>query len=636
MPKVDISTLSESEQASLVENRWQESSSLWEIVDKTFRANKKIWENTPDWLANIPKNRSKARVNKTFRAMESIITTLTGRPTRPNTIPANDTEESVRIANDLQEFFLAKYRDLGIKAKFRRGLRYLFLAKLFSLKIFWDPATDDFDVLPVDPRNIRLSKKATSMYDTEFAIELVPDIPIAKIIELFPEKETEILKKAGIDKKRLLIDNPMDEYREAWIDDYKLCEFRGIMLDVQLHPYWDFDGLKVTNVELAEFNQASGRKRRPLGRALETSTEERKKKGGRYQTYLYNHFDRPIPPFIFGTVLAVDNKPVGDTSLIEQAEPLQNEIDKRKRQISDNAELMNGKWKVDTSIAKMSKAEAQQMTTNPRGVIYGPGVRLGVEIVTGKELPSFIKDDLNHSTIELDNIMGTQPTFRGTGEGKEETATGRAILREQSFSQLDELIDLVDTLHHQLYAWMFQMMKVRYTESHYVKPIGAVNAREVIDLTRNDLEEGIELQVIPGQIMPEDKVFKMERAKEEAIAGLIDPLTYFEESGRENPMKLAKRLEMYKINPFSIVKLDDEDKQAILEAAQFFAGQGQQGTGGGQTGGGQDPRAAEIAKIRSDAEQEMNSPEFAKLSKEEQAAKIDVFKQRVEALANTK
>ena len=629
--EVDIATLTESQQVNLIQNRWDQGETLWSRLGATFKANMALWQNNPEWLNRIPNKRSKARDNRTFMAMESVINTLTGRPSPPNAIPGNKTEEAAVIANDLQDFVLAKYRDLGMKAKFRRGLRYLFLSRLVVFKTFWDPKTDDFDTLPMDPRNVRFSKKSTSMYDTEFAIELVPDVSIRNLIDLFPEKESEILKSIGSSKEVLLVDNPTGEYREAWIGDYVLWEFNGKILEVQKHPYWDWEGIgKLTRTDAKLLSETNGRKRRGVVRALSEKAKEREGKGGKYESYLYNHFNRPIPPYVFGSVLGVENQPIGETSLIEQVEPLQYEIDKRKRQISDNAEMMNGKWKIDTDIVTMSKADAQRMTTEPRGMIYGKGVRLGVDIVTGKELPSFVKDDLNHSTQEIDNIFGTQPTFRGEG-GTSETATGRAILREQSFNRLDETIDLVDTLHRHIYAWWLQMIRVRYTEAHFIKPIGSTKASEVIDLTRDDVNEGVEMQVIPGQVMPEDRIFKAERAKEEVIAGVIDPLTYFEETQRDNPMKYAKRLEMYKINPFSIVKLDDEDRQAIMEAQQLFGApggpQGQPGAGGG------DPRAAEVAKIRQEAEARMNSPEFQKLPQEKQQEEVDVFRARVEALA---
>jgi hypothetical protein len=460
------------------------------------------------------------------------------------------------------------------------------------------------------------------MFDTEYAIEQVPDVPLTRMLELFPEKKSEILKRTGYDEKRAMVDNPKVTYREAWINGYKLCEFMGTILDARKHPYYDFEGLSLTPNEESELGNMNGRKRRPYLDGIAEKQDGRS--SGRYETYLQNHFDRPIPPYIFGTVLAVDNRPVGETSLIEQVQPLQVEIDRRKRQISDNAEMMNGKWKVDTALVEMSKADAQTLPTNPRAVIYGHGVRNGVSIETGQALPSFVVEDMKHSTIEIDNIFGTQPTFRGEG-GQEETATGRSILREQSFNRLDEMVDLVDNIHLQLYAWMFQMMRVRYTEAHLIKPIGAEKSRRAIELTRNDLQDGIEINIIPGQIMPEDRVFKAERAKEEAVAGLIDPLTYFEETQRDNPAKLAKRLEMYKINPFSIIKLDPEDMKAIAEAAQMFAPQGAEGAQEGE-------KAAQVQDLRMRVEDLTGSPEFQSMPDGEKQQAMAQINEQLERL----
>src|SRR3990167_4770900 len=508
---IDISKLDDNKKSILINNLWESSSDLWSIVESSFKKNYKYWTNNPEWLAEVPRKRSKARDNRTFLATESVISNLLGKPSKPSVIPANETDEAKQISEDLQDFFLEKYKTLGIKGKMRTGLRNLFLSRLIILKIFWNNETDDFDLKPVNPINIRFSKKATSMYDTEFAIEKI-DKPIQEIIESFPEQEAAILKKTGFTKEQVILNNPTAEWWEAWLGGEVIYKLQGTILHTEKHPYWDWEGVKMTQNEKVKFGNLPLNEQRGEMRKIKKWQEIRDKlsvAGRKYENYLYNHFDKSIPPYIFGAVLAVEDKPIGDTSLIEQVIPLQEEIDKRKRQISDNCEMMNGQYKIDTRFVKISKADAQMAKSDPRGMWYGDGVRDGVTIETGKELPSFIKDDLNHSTIELDNIFGTQPTFRGE-RGAQETATGRAILREQSFQRLEDLVDLVDNIHLQLYNWIFQIMKVKYTESHYVKYLGAEKARRVIELTRDDLSEGIEIQIIPGQIMPDDKIFKAE------------------------------------------------------------------------------------------------------------------------------
>ena len=621
-----LDSLQPQERAALVENRWNESSTLWSKVESTFKKNKGIWANQPEWLAYVPNKRSKVRDNRTFLAVESVINNLTGRPSKPNVIPANETNEAGLLAEDMQDFLLAKYTDLSIKEKMRRALRFLFFSKVIVLKIFWNPVLDDFDIRVVDSRNVRLPKSANSMFEAEFAIERIPEKPVMELIEMFPEKEKEILKKVGYSKERLLVENLTVEYREAWIEDCVIYELQGMEMGYEPHPYWDWDGLQVTKNEQTKLKYMDEDSRKVELKRLRQKNDYRKGSATKYEQYLFNHFDRPLVPYIFGTILNIEDSPIGETSLIEQVNPLQEEVDKRKRQISDNAETMNGVYKVDTRFTTISKADAQAAKSDPRGIWYGDGVREGVTIETGKELPSFILNELEHSIREIDNIFGTNTTFRGEG-GSQETATGRAILREQNFQRLDELVGLVDFIHYQIYNWMFQMVKVKYTESHYVKPIGAEGAKRVISITQDDLTDGIEIKIIPGQIMPEDRLFKAERAKEEAIAGLITPLQYFKETERDNPMQLAKELEMYKINPFAILDMSQEDLAKIQQALQLFQGVQQAMQPPQQEGAPvkgvsqaekQDPKAQEMGQLRQQAEDLMASQEFQQMPPDQQ------------------
>lgn len=611
---LDLSKLTDVEKVRLVDNRWENSSSLWDVVKNAYKRNKKNWENNPEWLDYVPRKRSKARDNRSFLAMESVINTLTGRPSKPNTIGANDSDEAKLVAADLEELYLDLYSDLGIKDKMRKSLRHLFLARLMCLKIFWSVEKQDMDVMVRDPRHVRFSKKSTNMYDTEFAIDEIQDKPILDLIRLFPDKEKEILKESGYKTlDRVIIENPTDTYKEAWIGGNVLYVYKGMLLAEEAHPYWDWNGLKITANEKSKLGKLSGRNRRVSLKAIRK--EQKGREGKKLSSFINNYFDNPIPPYIFGTVLALSDKPVGDTSLMEQVEPLQYEIDKRKRQISDNADLMNGIVKVDTNLVSgLTKADAQ--AANISGIWYGKGVRLGVTREVGKELPAFIANDMNHSIADLDNIFGSQPTFRGESTGTE-TATGRAILREASFQRLDELIGLMDMIHLHLYAWMTQMMMVRYEKEHYIKALGGEKAERANGIMKDDLQTGIKVRVIPGQILPEDRLFIAERAKEEIIAGVIDPLTYFELTGRDNPMKLAKRLEMYKINPFSILDLDDDDIQALQEANELF--------GGGEEEGGEaaDSKAQQVAQLRQQAEELVQSDAFKSLPDREKKIKIE-------------
>lgn len=616
---LDISTLDDNKLKSLIENRWKDSESLWSEIEKAYKKNKRIWRNDDSIVAGIPRRKSKVRDNRSFLAMESVIAALTGRPSRPNVIPTNGKTESGQIALDLQDVFLEMYKTLRVKKKIRRGLRWLFLSRLVVFKMIWDNDIDNFNITVVDPRRIRFHKKATNSTETTTAIEEI-DTTIPDMLERFPEQEDKIMKQVGGTKEEAIVKNTPATYKEAWIGDWVIYKFREQILKKEKNPYWDWEGVYFTNNELRKFEtlEIPGERKKMLGLARPLR-EARAKKANKYQNYLSNHFDKPRHPYIFASTLEVEERPVGETSLMEQVNPLQKNINQRKRQIANNAASANGRWLVDTKFVEgKTKGEIQAMKSDPEGIIYGDGVIVGIKIETGRDLPAMVKEDLILSIQAIDSLFGTQPTFRGEREGTE-TARGRAMLREQSYQRLTELIDLVDDIHWEIYNWELQLMKVKYTEAHYTKILGRDRAMRVIETMKDDITDGIDVQVIPGQIMPKDRVYRTERALEGVKEGFLIPLTYFEEAEFDNPMETAKQLEMYKVSPFAVLDMDPEDIENLRKGIALLQEVA-------QATAPQDPRAKAIADLRAETKRMMESDEFKKMPAKEQRQALTKLK----------
>ena len=138
---------------------------------------------------------------------------------------------------------------------------------------------------------------------------------------------------------------------------------------------------------------------------------------------------------------------------------------------------------------------------------------------------------------------------------------------------------------------------------------------------QDDFDEGIEVRVVPGQIMPEDRMYRAERATEAAQAGLLDPLSFFEATQWDNPQKQAKRLIMWQTNPFSIIEMNDEDRAKLQEAMQMFGEEGEEGK-----------KAEQISAVRQEAERLINSPEFQNLPEEEKKVAIQEIQSKLENL----
>lgn len=519
----------------LINNRWNDSESVWEVISKLYDTNKGIYSNEPKWLKNVPVKKSKVRANRIFRDTESVINSLIANPAKPNVLQGRDTPQSKELALRLEKYFSERYDTLNVKEEFRKGLRNLYFSRLMVLKPYWNNKTNDFDVKSIDPRKIRVHKNATNTDDSEFAIEEVTD-NILSVISRFKDKKEIILKKAGLSEEEALIQNPEIVYKEAWIGNYVFFVYQGILIGRIRNPYWDWDGILMNDEEydLLETNQKQ---------ALQTAKDNQESRiaelpeGVTYQSYYYNHFDEVRKPYIIATILNNEDSPIGQTDFISQAAPLQENVDKRKRQIDENADIMNGVVKVDEKV--MSKADAQRLRFETGGVFWGKGVVEGVQRETGTALPQFIFDDMLDSRNEIDNIMASTSAFRGEREGQE-TKAGRLALIQQSYLNLNELVQVVDYVSRELFNWFYQLAKVRYTEHHYAKTIGADNAVEVISIMQDDLEDGTEIRIIPGKTLPEDMQWKFEMAQKDMELGVLSPVDYFKLAGYDSPNELVK------------------------------------------------------------------------------------------------
>jgi len=576
---MDIEKLDDAKKVLLVNSRWNADEDLWTMVKKLYDTNLKIYKNTPDYITSgvAIKGKSKIRANRIFRNMESVINALIANPPQPNFIPTRETDEAKDTAETFQEYCSKRYDDLNTKEQLRKGLRNLYFARLIVLKPFWNPLINDFDVRSVDPRNIRVAAPATKEIDTNYVIEEVSDTIMA-VIGRFPEKKEPILELNGYKtEEAAYIENPTIKYKEAWVDDQVLFVYQAILLGSIKNPTWDWDGIQITTEEADQLAEATGEGRRSLMNSIREQQPQRAEVSPEemgtaiepmetedLQPYLFNHFNFPRKPYIFATIFNNENTPIGQTDMITQAAPLQEGIDRRKQDIDENASLVNGQVKVDSSV--MEKGDAQKLQFEARGVIWGKGVVAGVTRETGTPLPQFVYEDMVDSRSEIDNIMAASSAFRGEREG-EETKAGRLALIDQSYLALNEMVQVVDFVFYELFNWWFQLAKVNYTENHIAKYVGIDNSVKVMSIMQDDFEDGAEVKVITGKTLPEDRQFKYEQAQMDAEKGFISPVDYLEIAGYENPTEKAKNAASYVLNPPIAAGLTPEEIQELAPPA---------------------------------------------------------------------
>lgn len=586
MAKIDITTLDDAQKARLVEARWTSSSELWDIVAQVYKQNTAIYSNKADWINWLPFNRQRwvVHANRIFTNTEAVINSLIANPPGVNILPARDGEVAQDFASKLESFFRKKYLDLNLKETFRKGYRNLYFGRIVVLKAFWNPTINDFDFRAINPNNVRFGKHASKEQDSEFAIEEIED-NLCAVIERFPKKKDDLMKKYGItDEAELYIKNPDVKYKEAWINDYVVFKLGNLILDTIKNPYWDWDGILITNEEEQQLSGLEGQPRRDALQQIKLDQENRQPTPTptgeetpqettaenpvnpqdptppQYKPYFFNYFDNPRKPYIFGTIFNNENTPIGRTDMITLSSDLQRGIDKRKTDIDENAELVNGIIKVDASV--MGKSDAQRIRFETKGVIWGKGVKDGVSREIGEALPEMVFKDMLDSRSEIDNIMAASSAFRGEREGQE-TKAGRLALIQQSFLRLNELVQLGDYLAKEVFDWGMQLAKTRYTEYHYAKWMGKDDAQEVIELIQDDFETGTEVKIIAGKSLPVDDEFKFEQAQNDFKQGALGLTDYLEAAKYDDAKEKAKNTVKWLANKPLAVGLTPEEQQQL-------------------------------------------------------------------------
>lgn len=611
---IDIKSLDDDQKNKLVNNRWTSSEQVWDVVNKVYKQNTAIYGNQPEWLQYLPERRRKFQIqaNRVFVNMEAVINSLIANPPGINILPSRDGTDAQDFARKLERYFRKKFVDLNIKENMRMGLRNLYFGRLIVIKAFWNPLLGqggDFDYRAIDPRRVRFGKYSRKELDSEFAIEEIED-NLCAIIERFPGKKKQLMEKFGIlTDDDLYIKNPDVKYKEAWIQDYVIFKLDNIILDTIKNPYWDWEGILITDDEEQQLGKANPDERRnimmqaklaqpqrqtemqlqtpqasPVGNTSQNvqmsqqdinsqpptpqppvgengqPIQSQPSTPPKYKPYMFNYFNNPRKPYIFATIFNNENTPIGRTDMITLSAELQRGIDKRKMDIDENCELANGVLKVDASV--MGKSDAQRIRFETKGIIWGKGVKDGVTRETGQALPAMVFEDMQDSRSEIDNIMAATSAFRGEREGQE-TKAGRLALVQQSYLRLNELVQVVDFVSKEIFDWGMQLAKTRYTEYHYAKWMGKEESQEILELIQDDFESGTEVIITAGKTLPVDDEFKYEQAQNDVKEGFISPIDYLQIANYDNAKELSKNAYLYQVAPASQYHLTEEEQQQI-------------------------------------------------------------------------
>jgi hypothetical protein len=376
-------------------------------------------------------------------------------------------------------------------------MRHMIVYRYGAWKPFWNEYTNNVDVKWVRPKRLYFPKVATELPYVMEKIDLTAD----EMKDTFGEKKfEEFLKNRGEKTEDLNKVNGIYTIWEIWNKNMVFWKSSGLILDKRSNPYFSFDNIDK------------------------------------------NHFTNPKIPYIIASAFKFGNEPIGETDLIQQSIPIQDEINVAGRLIINNANKTgNCQWFIDASVC--SEEEANNKFTNAPGlIIYGSGVANQnlLRRDAPPPLPSYIENLKIMAENSFDNIFGTHSTTRGE-RGEPETLGGRIMLKQADYGRIDLLVREYERCVTELGNWFTQMMKMYYVGKKTFRYYGETGIK-FVSLIPEMIQSGIRVVVKSGTTLPTDEFTKRQEAIQLWSMGALDPVTLYERLKFPNPQESAQKL----------------------------------------------------------------------------------------------
>ena len=595
---------------------------LVQIIGNRVEDAKKWW----DKELNLSENRQKAEdyyLNKSYSAdelydfqvpyknnrilidIESLVPLAVSSPAEPLVTEANDTEASRQLATDLQGTLASMYDDLYLKAKLTKVARHLLMGKRVGiLKYRFDPHKGSLmpggerkGVIEVDvvrPEKIVISEDTGAGENPLFVAEYLT-ATIEDLVHKFPDKKAEIFQQQGIQKGTKKQLQKIVGYLEIWFTYYDkdgnvqegvFWKLESVILDKIKNPNWNYD----------EFTQ----------------DEE-----GNMQNL--NFLGMPEKPYVFFTHLDTDRYLLDETALVDHAIPLQDILNKRGRQIVENADQASAGMVYNTEF--LSQEDVAKLTGDPAEKIGVAGdVRSAITRLPYNSLPPYVVGDKLDARAEIDNIFGANAPIKGEQSGIK--TLGQEVLSQRAnIGRLQPIADSLEDGMDRLYKALVQMMKVYWDEPEIIRIEQAEGKTQFINFSSDKIEDGVRVRVKAGSALPKDKM----AIRNETIQALsiLDPLSIGEGLDKANPKEFARRSVYYhffmdKYLPMIEGEEEGVDEQAMADIQLLLKGQ--------------DPQVPDdVSKeYLATFEQFMSSPGFGKLPPEVQE-KVLAFVEAIKA-----
>ena len=458
-----------------------------------------------------------------------------------------------------------------------------------AVKAVWDPKMGrkgNYRFKVVHPENLVLDHRCATNNpeDMEYIAESV-EMSVKEACMMFPKKEKELLTKLGIEKGQRGYQKQMASPVKLWevwfqwpketedpetgekkyeMTNGVIWKYKDVLLGKMKNPYWDWEG------ERRLFVAEAGKKREPTeDEVLSMFT------GIESERFFNNYFEEPRFPYMFMGYDQWGEMPLDETSRIEQVISLQDNVNKRGRQITEMNDRAKGKhvFSTDGGIEKET-VEEMDMNNPDEDIVIDGSVREFHAFIPGQPAPAQLYKEQEQERQKAFAKMKTHSTTRG--EKTTDVATTNQILRESDYSGIDDLTEeTINSVAERMAGWAMQFIKLFYTTEHTVKLLGKDGTVALEKVSRDDVTDGMDVIVSASGV---DKMQSKREAYERARMKLTDPLSFFEDAGVSDPIGRTEKLMTFMMYPelYHQQFVKGRDTQGMVDALQ------QQPIGNGQ------------------------------------------------------
>lgn len=457
--------------------------------------------------------------NRVYVSIETSIRIAVARIAYANILPGSDKPTSQQFAADLEKSLQRIAEKRKLKKKMQTAARDLLTKYVGVIEPIFNGSLGrggDIDFRVTDPEDVIISEK-TNLFEEPDFIAVKRYATAKELAAKFPHQETMIRQRFTLQDDMLFKHDTMQRlYMEVWYDDYdeddnkvvRCAFFLGENLDQQLgiieNPHWlpedDPDGVR-------------------------------------------NFFETQRKPFILINYQNSGKTKIDDNAAIDQQIPLNRVLNKRGRQIAENADDASGGIVYNSKM--ISKEDMALLIGAPDEKIGVNGnVQNAITRVVPPILPNYVVDDKNDARQQIDEMGATTPATRGA-QSRYGTLGEAVMAQQEDYTRQDGLSEAVEEGYLQCYEWACQLMKVWYTEDKMIQVRGEDGKFDYAMIRSDKIEDGTDISIVQGSSAPLNKEKNREDIKNFADKGVVDPLTLFEvtQTGEmPSPQRMVERL----------------------------------------------------------------------------------------------